>query len=276
MLNDNHQFLLLSAKLAELCKPIAPFGIHHVTYFKQLSNGKRISLSNNPQWIADYYNLELYKSSLFERPADNATSSFDAWYGDYDLEVYRHGKLYFNTSHTITIVEYKPESCETFFFSTTPENTEAINFLTSNREILYHFILYLKDSGLEIFTEAEKHAIMIPGSAWKSIEPATNWFQDSSSLSGLEKLKADFLAATPIKRVAVDTKELSAVNLTQREVECIHYMLNYKTVSESASMMNLSQRTVESYLENIKNKLSCNTKSELLQLLRANPYWPAF
>jgi DNA-binding CsgD family transcriptional regulator len=275
IIDDNHPLLTLSAKIVDICKPLEEFGIHHFTYLKQLSNGQRISLSNKPQWIADYYNLSLYQTSLFEKPFEGVTSTFNAWFGDFDLDVYWHGKEHYNTMHSISIVEYKRDSCESFLFSTTPDNQQAIYYLSNNREILFHFIMYFKDSAKDILKEASKNSITIPGSEWRVPEEYTKWFQNPAWEAALDERKENFFLKTPIRRVTLETP-LGPVVLTQREVMCIYHLLNYKSVSEAAKLMNLSQRTVESYLENIKNKLSCTTKADLLQILQNSPYWPVW
>ncbi|MBA3537577.1 MAG: helix-turn-helix transcriptional regulator [Tatlockia sp.] len=269
MINENHSFLKLSAQMADLCNLIRPFGIHHFTYLKQYQNGKRISLSNKPSWIADYYNLDLYKSSLFEKPFEGTKSSFDLWFSDYDLDVYRHGKLYYNTMHSISIVEYQSCSYETWLFATTPDNAQAIHYLSNNREILYHFILYLKDEGRAIFKSAEKSAIVIPETGWES--PCLSWPQDADYCNKFEKEKAAFFAKTPIHRFTYDNN----LSFSHREMVCIYHLLNFKTAAETAKIMNISPRTVESYLDNIKNKLGCSTRGEVFQKLKDNPYWSA-
>jgi|SRR5579862_557689 len=52
--------------------------------------------------------------------------------------------------------------------------------------------------------------------------------------------------------------------LSQRQKECVFYMLRGKTTKQIAEILNLSKRTVDFYIENIKNKIACHAKSELL------------
>lgn len=53
--------------------------------------------------------------------------------------------------------------------------------------------------------------------------------------------------------------------LTQRETECLCYLVRGKTAKSIAQLLKLSPRTVEYYLDNIKNKLGCRTKSQLIE-----------
>lgn len=52
--------------------------------------------------------------------------------------------------------------------------------------------------------------------------------------------------------------------LTERERECILHILKGKTSAQIAEMLSLSRRTVEGYINNVKSKLGCNTKSMLI------------
>jgi steroid delta-isomerase-like uncharacterized protein len=51
--------------------------------------------------------------------------------------------------------------------------------------------------------------------------------------------------------------------LSRRERECLEFLLQGKTAKETAALLGLSHRTVESYFENIKKKLKCSNKGQL-------------
>lgn len=55
-----------------------------------------------------------------------------------------------------------------------------------------------------------------------------------------------------------------AAKLSVRERECMKYLLRGKTAKETSCHLKISFRTVEYYFENIKNKLGCFNKRELI------------
>ena len=59
---------------------------------------------------------------------------------------------------------------------------------------------------------------------------------------------------------------------TKREAECMVLLLKGKTINSVASMLNLSPRTVEYYIKNMKSKLGCRTKFELIDLVYASEF----
>lgn len=54
------------------------------------------------------------------------------------------------------------------------------------------------------------------------------------------------------------------IPLTERELECLHYLILGKSAKQTASILNVSSRTVEFHLNNIKDKAFCRSKIELL------------
>jgi DNA-binding CsgD family transcriptional regulator len=59
---------------------------------------------------------------------------------------------------------------------------------------------------------------------------------------------------------------------TKREAECMVLLLKGKTISSVANILNLSPRTVEYYIKNMKSKLGCRTKFELVDLVYASEF----
>jgi DNA-binding CsgD family transcriptional regulator len=53
--------------------------------------------------------------------------------------------------------------------------------------------------------------------------------------------------------------------LSNRELECVFFLIRGKTAANIAETLKISKRTVEYYLENIKNKFGCLTKTELIE-----------
>lgn len=54
------------------------------------------------------------------------------------------------------------------------------------------------------------------------------------------------------------------LGLSKRESECAYYLTRGMTMKLIAKTMGLSPRTIEFYIENIKDKLNCNSRSELI------------
>lgn len=55
-----------------------------------------------------------------------------------------------------------------------------------------------------------------------------------------------------------------AEKLSLRELQCLKLLIEEKSAKETAAIFGLSRRTIEYYFENIKDKLSCWSKKEVL------------
>jgi DNA-binding CsgD family transcriptional regulator/predicted SnoaL-like aldol condensation-catalyzing enzyme len=80
----------------------------------------------------------------------------------------------------------------------------------------------------------------------------------SSPQAFLEGTKTD-----PITLFGLEEHRKLVESLSDREVDCLQQLLLGKTAIEIGQFLHLSPRTVESYLENLKEKLSCDSKREL-------------
>lgn len=69
-------------------------------------------------------------------------------------------------------------------------------------------------------------------------------------------------SSTEEKIILMDSKR--PIVLTQRESDCIYHLIHGKSAKQTANIMNISARTVEFHLGNIKEKANCRTKLELL------------
>ena len=55
------------------------------------------------------------------------------------------------------------------------------------------------------------------------------------------------------------------IKLSKRQAECLHYLKHGKTYKECAYLMGLSPRTIEHYVDDLKNKLNVYSKSQLIE-----------
>ena len=62
-------------------------------------------------------------------------------------------------------------------------------------------------------------------------------------------------------------KQFQDIYFSKREAECMVYLLKGKSIKAVAKRLNLSPRTVEYYIENMKKKLDCKTKFDLIDLV---------
>ena len=66
------------------------------------------------------------------------------------------------------------------------------------------------------------------------------------------------------------------VYFTRREAQCMWHLLQGKTIKAAGDALKLSSRTIEFYLKNMKKKVGCNTKPELIELILQTDFVRSF
>lgn len=78
-------------------------------------------------------------------------------------------------------------------------------------------------------------------------------------------------AEKQVDQVSFAIKPISDA-LTRRENEVLFFLLRGRTAKEIASVLSLSSRTVEHYIDSIKSKLHCKHKRELMEFSMEKEY----
>lgn len=88
----------------------------------------------------------------------------------------------------------------------------------------------------------------------------TSW--DNEKLNVISLLLGELAANTARKFLL--KRHQALYGLTKRQMECLYYLTKGMTIKQIAAQLALSHRTVEHYLEAIREKLGCASKWELI------------
>jgi DNA-binding CsgD family transcriptional regulator len=126
----------------------------------------------------------------------------------------------------------------------------------SSNATLPFYSLYINHMGIfDLFT----HQLM------KRKEFAKYFERYSVQLPPLTSNKIVF--NTPLPCQFLNEIGINYPNLSKREQECVDFLVKGQTVKQIAAALQLSLRTIEDYINNLKDKFHCETKAELILLL---------
>lgn len=144
-----------------------------------------------------------------------------------------------------SLIEKNSEYFDSFNFYSNRE--ETLNIYLNNLENIEKFKFYFKEKAKKLIEIADANRIFIP-----------NLFENNSNEID------ERLLPLSIKRYNLAGK-YEGISLTSREIEVLKLFSYGNTVKQTAKLAEISPRTVESYLTNIKNKLRLYSRPEIVK-----------
>ncbi len=250
-----------SDKIQQVTRPLREhFQINYFTYHRIDKNGKYTVLVDRPDWAEYYVEEKLYLTDPMLRNPDVYKPGFCLFEADSSDEhikkVVREGKEIFNLDFGVIQIEKSQDYVEFFGYFANKAESGLDKLHLNQPEILKSFASHFKSELKPILTEMTGEAsslIDLKGDDYHRKDPIQPNLSREKLLKYLE---------------AIGKKEeiRLASTLSIREKQCILGLLSGYSAKETAAALQLSARTVESYLENIKNKLSCYTKQDLISV----------
>jgi DNA-binding CsgD family transcriptional regulator len=253
-LNFNEE---IASRVDQIAQPLAQyFGISHFGFIRIYENGKMLRMANKPKWTRTYFEKGYYDDiDLYSmRDVQQNESRLLLLTGEPQGEHFTTLCKEFQIWNALGIYEKFEEYSDFWFFSSSPDNTEVINFYLNKVDALKNFSLYFKEKFSQEIKENDPSKLI-----------STRVKITESSLVEKQKVKSLFNNLN-INSYKLDDK----VSLSKREFECLFYLVQGRTMKEIARFMNLSFRTIEFHLNNVKRKLNCNKKSQVIDTLLKN------
>jgi DNA-binding CsgD family transcriptional regulator len=234
-ISSNHLFLSSAGNIQQICAPLLAYDIDHFSYTRNYADGKRIYFSTHPHLLDSYFQKKLYRVGSCENKPENYDKTFMLWSTIPQKKLYADAHLH-GLPEGVFIAQPSCENFTEFFnFATTHAQKNIANIYLSHFEVLTKFMTYFKDEAESLIIAAEKLSFNLP-------------FSTATSLANKNSI------------LAHSSKPL----LTPQQFQCARYLLNGHTFKEIGLALQLSSRTVESYVENMKDKLGINNKTLLI------------
>lgn len=113
------------------------------------------------------------------------------------------------------------------------------------------FTKKLREEHYNIFNELDDNLLDLSSEIGPSFFKQDSWSLNYSKIDHLKFLN--------------DIGMTGFSKLSKREMDVAKQMIQGYSANEIALQLSLSKRTVESYIENLKTKLACYSKAELIQ-----------
>lgn len=247
--------------IKKIAKPL--FDELPITYFAMATvhaDGSYQTLCSDTKWAKHYFqhgyqNLELNFALLDEMNIEYFRWSSLCRFRDDPLFTNLLADLnQFGYVDGMTILHKGPELYDVYSFAVADLN----HFKKVSRSVhaLKQFILYFKEQLFKneklLNAYQQRHIIDIA---------------ESKNISDVHGYSFDM----PIARIHFAAGHVEHY-LTRREFDCMHYLLKGMSAKLIADTLNISIKTIEEYIANIKRKLNIRSTSELITLLSENSF----
>lgn len=252
-----------SNQIQKTTKPLRDyFGIGYFTYHRIDNKGKYTVLVDRPDWAEHYVSRQIFLNDPYLRHPSVYQSgiSLIESHGseEYKELVLKEGKEVLNMDMGAVLIQ-KNDSCVEFFGFSGNRKTSSLERLYLNHpEILTSFAAHFKNELGFILSRMNEEAgslIDLKGQDFLCDQPICPDVASTTLLSYYRDL-------------GMNCKVEKAEKLSLRERQCLKLLIENKSAKETAVILGLSRRTVEYYFENIKDKLGCCNKQEVLQVAK--------
>lgn len=234
-------------KIKKICAPLLDsLNIPIFTYSFVEADGSFGLLTNTPEFHDYYFENKMHlQNPYFAHPALFRPGCV-MLPCSVEEETQKALRKRFKADHFFLSLNTSPHLMEAFLFANVNENLTDTNLYLSRLDLLHKFNNYFKKEAKDLIGRMKTEDYNI------KTERGMQLFESAPNvpLAIYDPKIQNFL-----KKVT---------GLSRQELTCLEHFKLGKSAQATAAIMGLSQRTVESYFDSIKNKLGCTSKYDLL------------
>jgi LuxR family quorum-sensing system transcriptional regulator SolR len=245
-LKQTHPVFRSHLEIETLISPLRRHNINYFTYRKFYMDNSRVFLGTRPDWLNIFLSNKMYLRGNTEAKPQLYKRQAVLWSTLPNQSIFQAARS-IGIDHGIYLMYPGIDYCEIFAFATSPNHPGTVNFYLNNLDVLENFTLYFRDQASCLLEESEKHKIFMP-------------YHDK----GLEVYEKEEMFAFCNPNAPYTLLPKRELKISQRQKECMYWLLKGATSKEIAAQLGLSFRTVEDYIGFLKQKFQARNKADLL------------
>ncbi len=238
--------------LLQLTEPLYKnFGISTFAYTK-IFEDRIFKISSNNEWFRFHITNEFYQQDHYQKDIlqfDNNNTYIKFWNdasSNLVQAMYQH-----NLWYGVSIYKKFEDYIEMWSFATNKDNYNIVDFYMNNIDFLRRFIFYFKNKAAKLIDSSDKE---------KFIYRKKKLILDSNNNNLTEN--KNFLHETMLNYININNK--TEVHISRREMECMYMLSLGLSPKEIGKILDISHRTVETYIHKVKHKFGYHYKRELV------------
>lgn len=255
-------------RIKKLCEPLKQFGLSGFWHETMSQDGHFSCLLSEGELGEYFADNKLYKGHPGFRHPDLMTRTVDfpdMLYGLDEKYDSTQGVIRkkFQSDQILHLRERIGDTTYLYGFSSTPNRIGIRDIYINYTSLLWKFIRYFREEAKDLITNVYENQIHIAPHCGEDFHRVL--ITDAAQLK-LKNINCFLEMIGEVDRIDF------LPDFTRRELDCVHGYLRGLSARQLADELKISKRTVEHYLENVKDKLCCRSRAELferLQLLKS-------
>lgn len=248
----NHPSLRYASDMQAICNPLQRLGIAYFSHASIDGDNKMAALATLPSFFELYFNKGHYHADLHAASFKAGESSvlWDFVKRKPESQAVHQDFMSFNIGHTFSLVFNHGQQKDCYHFAAKLGNMAINGDYSRMLEPLKQFINFFKEK------IAQHPNLRSAYTRRLSLKPTP----DGYFAENLEADIATFLDNIQSSRAySVITNKY----LTARELECLYWLGQGKTLEETACILKITPRTIKAHVKSIKYKLGCESQFQL-------------
>ena len=257
--NEAHQ-----ERIKCICEPLQQFDITEFAYVRVFDNGAYFSISNSPTYLRAVFPYDYCaKTDFFKevRPFLSKYTSINIIWPDShstdNLILLLRERGVHNGFH---ISRYNAGTWECYFFASQTYSPSMSNFYIDRFVILQKFITYFHAVAADLLNPLDLSRQGVSPQL-RNYYPHIEDIVEKETPWEKEVIAFNKLLETRVQEEIYATSKKHA--LSSRELQCLSHLSTGRTAKEIGRMLNIGPRTVETYVNRLRVKTSCQNRREL-------------
>ncbi len=245
LIPQDHLSISETHSIKEILSPLSKLGdIHYFHYGVNYPDSSGFSLTTNLEYLETWYRHQFPHCGFH---LSNGWHLWNSTLPKQQIEIAQN----LGIEHGIHFVCHQKEKTEVFGFASNADNNQIYDFYLNHLYLLKRFSQYFLEEAKELIQRAQTQLIIPPPEMILN-DKAPKALTASSCLDYFLK-KIDY----PFNL------------LSERESVCFSMLVKGFSNTEMSKKLNLSSKTVDVYINRIKQKLKCASKNEVITKARA-------
>ncbi len=265
----SHPFFTTREQIEQICKPLflyTPF--QYFDYQRYYFNGLHLSLASQTDFGYEIMKQDLLPSleELQQNKSHYVCLSSSLLLPELvieknkfirNLDLSNEHKIY----HRLYVNFNTPKYVEVFGFGLANSIHNITETFMNHTAAAERFCVYFREAARDLIIQMKPTMLRYDDFEDHTFFKDLDFKTDSSYMNFLHHIK--------LKSFHIQGKH-GQCKLSEREIECLLWVSKNKTAKQISRILSLSPRTIESYLINLKNKMGCESKEELIQMAFKN------